>query len=162
MKSSRRVFDDGVLEVAADPVSIGGDELHVIVGCGTQPRLCPHRHLRSDGLLEVGVEPLVGVELGAVAGQVEDLDVLLVLGQPSLHGLAVVHAQVVQDQKDLLAPTPAIAHQRLQELDETLVVERAVDDHPVGPPLLVTVEIIESFSRVPPTAIVTGVLPRGA
>ena len=29
-------------------------------------------------------------------------------------------------------------------------------------PRLVTVEIIESFWRVPPTAIVTGVLPRGA
>ncbi len=29
-------------------------------------------------------------------------------------------------------------------------------------PRFVTVEIIESFSRVPPTDMVTGVLPRGA
>jgi hypothetical protein len=109
MKSSRRVRDDGVLEVAADPVAMGADELHVIVGCGPELGLRADRHLRADGLLEIGVEPLVGVEFGALAGQVEDLDVLLVLGQPGLHGLAVMHAQVVQDQEDLLAPALAVA-----------------------------------------------------
>ena len=50
-----------------------------------------------------------------------------VLGQPVLHRLAVMHAQVVQDQEHLAA---GVLHQRLEEVDEALVVEGPVDDHP--------------------------------
>jgi len=74
MKSSGCVPGDSILDVAAGPVSIAGDELHVIVGRCPQPGFRADRYLGADSLLEVGVEPLVGIELGAVAGQVEDLD----------------------------------------------------------------------------------------
>lgn len=115
---------------------VGLDELHVLLGGGAQLGLRAYRHLGADGVLEVGVEPLVRVELGAVAGQVEHLDVGDVLGQPRLDGLAVMHAQVVQDEEDLLAQPVAVADERLKELDEPLVVEGSVDDHPVGPALV--------------------------
>ena len=57
---------------------------------------------------------LVGVEFGAVAGQVEDLDLVLVLGQPCLHRLAVVHPPVVQDQVDLV---PRVLDEAAQEVE---------------------------------------------
>lgn len=67
MKSSSRVLDDGFLEAVADPIAIGGDELHVIAGGITQPGTRAHRQLRADCLLEICVAPCVGIELGAVA-----------------------------------------------------------------------------------------------
>jgi hypothetical protein len=82
MKPSRRVLDDRVLGVAANPVAIGCDELHVLIGRGAQLGLRADWHLGADGVLQVGIEPLVGIELGAVAGQEEDLDVAPALGQP--------------------------------------------------------------------------------
>ena len=136
MKFSRCILEDQVLEVAADANGMGSDELHVRVGCGLQLGLGAYWHLRSDGLLEVGIESFIGIEFGAVAGQGEDLDVSLLLGQSRLDGFAVVHAQVVQDEEDLLVPALAVAHQSLQELDESLVVKSAIDDHPMGPALV--------------------------
>lgn len=52
---------------------------------------------RRDHLLQVRIEHLVRVELRAVAGQGEDLNVFPVLLQPGLDGLAVVNLEVVQD-----------------------------------------------------------------
>jgi hypothetical protein len=75
---------------------MGRDELHVLVGGSAQLGFGANRDLRADGVLQFGIEPLVRVELGAVAGQEEHFDVALALGQPGLHGLAVMHAQVVQ------------------------------------------------------------------
>ena len=116
MKSSRRVLDDRVLKVGPDAILVRGDEVQVLIGSGTQLGFRAHRHLGADGLLEVGVEPLVGIEFRAVAGQEEDFNVPTVLGKPRLHGLAVMHAQVVQDEEDLLASSPTVAPQRVEEL----------------------------------------------
>ena len=82
MKSSRRVLDDRVLEVGPDTIAIGGDELHVLISGGTQSGFGASRHFGADSVLEIGVEPFVGIELGAVAGQEEGLDVGPVFGQP--------------------------------------------------------------------------------
>ena len=94
MKSSRCVLDDGVLEAGPDAVTIGRDEGHVLVGGGVQIGFGANGHLRADGLIQIGVGPLVRVELVAVAGQEERLDVGLVLAQAGLDRLAVMHAQV--------------------------------------------------------------------
>ena len=69
-------FDLGLLEGwnAAQVLGSGFDQL----------QFGPRRRQSRDGVLEVGVGHLVGVQLGAVAGQVEDFDVVPVLGQPSL------------------------------------------------------------------------------
>jgi hypothetical protein len=45
------------------------------------------------------VEALLGIELGAIAGQVEQLNLILPLGYPRLHDLTVVHSQIVQNQE---------------------------------------------------------------
>ena len=74
-----------------------------------------HLHSRTQGVFEVRVEPIIRIELRAVAGQVKHLDLCLVLSQPRLDRLAMVHPQVVQDQKHLLART---LDQQLQEFDQ--------------------------------------------
>ena len=45
----------------------------------------------------------LGFGFGAVAGQVESLDLLFVLGKPRLHRLTEMYPQVVQNQIDLAA-----------------------------------------------------------
>lgn len=51
-------------------------------------------------------ELLVGIEIEAVVGHEEGLDVAPVFSQPGLYGLAVMHPQVVQKEEDLLAAAP--------------------------------------------------------
>jgi hypothetical protein len=48
-------------------------------------------------LFQVGVEPLLGVELRAVTGQVKKLNLVLPLSLPSLDQFAVMHPQVIQN-----------------------------------------------------------------
>ncbi|MCS6763356.1 MAG: hypothetical protein MO853_04430 [Candidatus Protistobacter heckmanni] len=81
-------------------------------------------------MFQVGVESLIRIELRAVAWQVKDFDVGLVLGKPCLDRLAVMHAEVVEDQEHFLARALAIGHQRLEEINELLVVKGTIDDHP--------------------------------
>lgn len=50
-------------------------------------------------MFEVGVESLVQIELRAVAWEVKDCDVCLVFGKPCFDGLAVMHAEVIEDQE---------------------------------------------------------------
>ena len=52
-------------------------------------------------MLQARIETLVGIQVGAVARYVKHFHLLDVLGQPRLHRLAVVHAQVVQNQEHL-------------------------------------------------------------
>ena len=54
------------------------------------------RRLGSDRMLQVGIEPLFGVEFRAVTGQIKHFDFLLSLRHPRLHWLAVVYAKIVQ------------------------------------------------------------------
>lgn len=59
---------------------------------------CPNRHPRADGMLEIGIEPFIRIQLGgAVAWQIEDLDFILVLRKPGFDRLAVMNAEVVED-----------------------------------------------------------------
>jgi len=53
-----------------------------------------------------------------------------VFGKPFLDGLAVMHAEVVENQEHFLARALPINDQRLEEFDEFLVVKSAIDDHP--------------------------------
>ena len=55
--------------------------------------------LARDCCLQVRIKHLIGVQFGAVTGQVEHLDVWLVLLQPRLHGLGVGHFQVINQGK---------------------------------------------------------------
>ena len=81
--------------------------------------LAPVGRFACDGRLQVRIEHLIGVQLGAVAGQVEHLDMRLVLLQPRLHRLGVVHFQVVQYQEHFGSVLfPGLLHQTLHEVDQ--------------------------------------------
>ena len=68
-------------------------------------------------MLQIGVEPLLGIELRAIAGQVKQLDLVLPMSHPRFDQLAVMHPQVIQDQEDLFG---CILDQRLQEFNKAL------------------------------------------
>jgi hypothetical protein len=50
MKSSRRVLDEGVLEVVPDAIAVGGDKLHVLVSCSMQLVFRANWNLRANGV----------------------------------------------------------------------------------------------------------------
>src|SRR5262245_12816161 len=70
--------------------------------------------------LEVGPEPLGGVQLRCVAGQPPDLEPILLPGQELLHAPAPVRGQPVPEQDHLLASE--VAMQLANELDQREVV----------------------------------------
>ena len=67
------------------------------------------------------------VEFRAVAGQVEQLDFLGVLGSPSLYRFAVMNSQVVQYQKHFAV---CILDERLQKFNELVGVKGLINNHP--------------------------------
>ncbi|WP_153885408.1 hypothetical protein [Microvirga tunisiensis] len=68
-------------EVAPDPCGPLGQSAHVADDGAFEFVLAAGRRLAGHGLLQVGVQTLVRVQLGALGRQVEDLDLLLALGQ---------------------------------------------------------------------------------
>ena len=80
-----------------------------MVGCGgVQLGLRSDGHSCADEMFEVGVEPLVRIELWAITGKIEDFNVGSVVGEPCLDGLAVMHAEVVEAANSC-AETPPIS-----------------------------------------------------
>jgi hypothetical protein len=71
-----------MLEVAIDPFGLPLNAAQMRGGYLDELQLDPRRRQLRQCLLQVRVCHLVGVELGAVAGQVEDFDLVPVLGQP--------------------------------------------------------------------------------
>ena len=84
-----------------------------------------------------------------VAGEVKQLDLVLLTLHPRPHQFAVTDAQIVQNREDFVA---CIFNQGLQEFDELVVVKRLVNDHPscLALPSCVTVAIMdELLTRAP-------------
>lgn len=84
-------------------------------------------------MFAVCVQTLLGVQLRAVAGQIELFDPIFALGQLGFHRLGVVRKQVIQDQKHLAT---CVLDQTLQKLDQPFRFERLLDDHPARPALI--------------------------
>ena len=118
---SGRIANRLVFEVALDAFGLALNAAKVPGRGLDQLQLRARRGELRDGLLEIGVGHLVRVELRAVARQVEHLDLVLVLGKPRLHGLAVVHPQVVQDQVDLAS---RVLDEPAQEVDQDVRVRQ--------------------------------------
>nr|WP_286160545.1 hypothetical protein [Streptomyces yunnanensis] len=77
-----------------------------------------------DVVLDVGVEDLVGVELGAVSGHQVQLDALGIVGEPGSHGFAVVDGVLVGDHVDL---APAWRASRSRKTVNTFAVNFPVN-----------------------------------
>ena len=90
-----------------------------------RPAMC--RRLVGHGLLEVGMQALVGVQLRTVGGQVEDLDLRRVLDQSRLHGARGMDALVVQDQEHLACRFP---DQAFKEADQHRRFQCPVQHYP--------------------------------
>ena len=90
-----------MLEDGADSLWPLREPAHVADDRPLELLLAAGRCLAGDRLLRVGVHALVRIELGAVGGQVDDLDLGPVLGQPVPGRAGPVDLQPVQDQEDL-------------------------------------------------------------
>jgi hypothetical protein len=65
--------------------------------------------------------------LGAVAGKVEQFNLINPLGHPGLDEFAVMNSQVVQNQKDLFA---RIFYQGSQEFNQLVRIKGIINNHP--------------------------------
>ena len=74
----------------------------------------------GQAALDVLVEELVGVMLGRVGRQEDQLDPVAVRGHPGLDRLGVMHPEMVDDQEDLALGT---LDQALEEGEEEVGVE---------------------------------------
>src|SRR3954470_2270855 len=81
----------------------------------------------GDCLLDVAVQALVRIEVGAVGREVENLDLILTSVQPRAHQPRPVYLQPVEDKENLAA---GIADQVLEEADQGRRLDRAVEYHP--------------------------------
>ena len=90
------------------------------------------RTVVSDVSLQVETGQVVGLLGPNGAGKTTSFYMIvgLVRCEPCLDGFAVMHAKIVEDQEHFLVRAVAIDHQRFEKLDQFLVVERAIDDHP--------------------------------
>ena len=73
-----------VTKVLLDPLWCVLQHRHVFSRRCTQLGLGSHRNLAANRMLQICVQPLLWVELRAVAGQVEQFNVLFVLCRPLL------------------------------------------------------------------------------
>lgn len=126
---SSGTLDARITEVGAATVGLLFQLHHLFVGHHTQFVLGTSWKPTADNVLEFGILTFVRIELQAVAGQLEHLNLGGVLAQPRVNWLAVMQLQLVQDQEYLAI---GFRDQGLGELDQTFVVERAIDDHPTG------------------------------
>src|SRR3712207_1331209 len=117
-------------EEAADTVGQLRQLAHVSDGGALELRLAARRLLAGDRLLQVAVDTLVGVQLRAVAGQVEDLNLGLPPNQPGPDLGRAVNRQAVEDEEDLAAGIP---DQAGEEAEQIRRLDWAVQHHPAAP-----------------------------
>src|SRR3712207_7417148 len=114
-------------EEAADAAGQLRELAHVADGGALELRLAARRLLAGDRLLQVAVDPLVGVQLRAVAWEVEDLDFGLPPGAPGPNLGRAMDWQAVEDEEDLAVGIP---DQAGEEADQVGRLDRAVQHHP--------------------------------
>jgi hypothetical protein len=115
------------------------------------------RRASADGVgLDVLIEELAGVVLGAIGRQQEKPNLLGVLLQPCLHGFREVNGVAVDDEKDLLGSR---AQQTPHEVDEHLRVEAPLEDMKAQRAAGVREEMTLQRKRLPVPGT-TGVCPR--
>ncbi|RFC38338.1 MAG: hypothetical protein DID90_2727552701 [Candidatus Nitrotoga sp. LAW] len=81
-------------------------------------------------MLQVGIQPFFWIQLGAVAGQIEQLNFFLVFVRPFLDRLAVRHSQVIEDQNTFLPASLVRASRNSISLSElnalSMIIQRVL------------------------------------
>ncbi len=110
-------------KVATDSAGRLGEPTHVADDGALEGGLAAGGWSPRHGVLQVSVQPLVRVQLRAIGGQGEDLDLLLVPDQPVLHRLGPMDRQVVPDQEQLAA---GLLDQPPEKADQARGLERVL------------------------------------
>ena len=147
-----------MLEVCTDPLWQFRQLAHVTDRCLLELRFAARRCLARHRLLQIGVQPLLGIQLRAVRRQIEHLDLRPVRGQPIVNLPRSMRGQAVQDQENLAAD---VADQAAKKTDHHRGGDRPLEIIQRTSPLLVTAAIRLSPARLWQTRT-TGVRPRGA
>ena len=84
-------------------------------------------------LLEIGIEKFIGIEPRRVTGQIKDLDLVLILRQPLLNDLGVMHTKVVENEE---YPLRRMARQAFEKVNQDAGIECARKDSPAHLPLV--------------------------
>jgi hypothetical protein len=110
-----------MLEIRTNPLRL------FLQGTQMPQQFALHSLRRADRLarvharFQIGIQVFVRVQLRRIAGQVKQFNLLGMLFQPRAYPLGVMNAQVIDDQKDLLARVLA---QALEKRDERICTER--------------------------------------
>lgn len=94
--------------------------------------------LAGDRLLQVAVASFIKVQLRAVAGQVEHLDLGLAPGQPGADLGGAMDRLAVENEEDLAVGVPDKAG---EEAEQARCLDRAIQHIQRSSPLLVTAEM---------------------
>src|SRR5437763_16375174 len=114
-----------MLEIGSDASRRFLDSPKVAQSLAMKGRFVARRDVGVDGALEIPVEVLVGIELGRVWREEENLDRGRARGKPLPHLRRLVHVEVVEDQEDLLL---SVADQPAQEDDESRRTQSSLED----------------------------------
>lgn len=139
-------------------IGFTADDRHVLFGGGAPFSLGAYGYLTSDDMLEVGLQALLEIRLGALAGQVEHIHVRTMFGEPILGRFAARRGSRPEVAKCAAGiGDPCLKNSiHVSWLNvPSMIILRAL-------PWLVTLAIMDSFCRVPPMAMATGVRTRGA
>lgn len=116
-----------MLEDGADPLRPSGQAAHMPVRSLPQLFLAARRLSARERLLQVRVDTLIRIEIGAVGRQVVHLDLRAVGLQPVPHQPGPVSLEPVHDEENL---APSVPDQALEEAEEGRGIHRAIDHHP--------------------------------
>ena len=89
--------------------------------------------LRLKPPLQIAIQIFIGIAFRGVRRQIEDLDLLLMFLKPVLHGVTMMHFQIIQNQKDFVGD---IRDQPLHEEDQSGCIHCLVIQHKADLPLI--------------------------
>lgn len=115
------MLHEWVLRIGHDPIRVLFQFIHVFDYSGFRLGLGTCRHLGADGLLEVTIEALLGIQFRAVpqglslavTGRIEQFDFVLALCYPGYDWLAGMNPRVIQNQECLSAGIPGPGFKKL-------------------------------------------------
>src|SRR5262245_49973939 len=120
------IADARMLEIGSDTSGRFLDSSEMAQRLAMKSRLVAGRDVGIDGALQIPVEVFVGIEIGRIGRQEEDLNRGGPRRKPLAHLRRLVHAEVIENQEDLLR---SVADQAPHEIDQGARLQGALEDH---------------------------------